>query len=207
MSEVNDPKFDIAPLLETIENRIIEEEVKYIGDNMSLGVEIEDPVKQSRDDDSARTCLVATAINTLKAFGINPPTEEELIQEISSSDSFDENGELGLPPILDYLRKQNLKTNNESIWGYPDKIVQGISEGGVIIFGVPSKGGNKRSHAKLLSGVEIDDGNIMIREYDPNPMEPDSKLVPIREIMDELCNTDSNTSMNLISRHQYNVPD
>lgn len=200
MTEIDEPKFDMAPLLETIENRIIEEEAKYKGNNLSLGVKIEDPVKQSRDDENTRTCLVATAINTLKVFGINPPTEEELIQEISGKGGFNEKGELGLAQILEYLDARGLKTNNESVWGFPDKIINGISEGGVIIFGVPSKVGNKRSHAKLLSGVEIEDGKIMIREYDPNPIEPDSKLVPIRKIMDELCNTDSNTSMNLISQ-------
>lgn len=165
--------------------------------------EIKDPVKQQRNNETEATCLIATAINAMKALGVEQvPTEDEALAEVLKKDSFSNKGELGLRAVLDYLESKGVKNTHALIDSYPAELVKGLLDGGVVFACVPAKGdrSQEKSHAKLLSGVRIEDGQIAFREYDPDPKEPLTRLVSLDTYIEEVYGVNALTTATLLKR-------
>lgn len=171
---------------EAVDKRVEEVRKEYLGKTIINDPEIENPVKQSRNDKAGRTCLIAVARNVMKALGAKDiPTEEEVLKIVTKDNPLDSEGEIRLAPVLDYLETQGFKKSEEPLWGYPKKLIEGLLAGGVVIEVIPAEGGSTGSHAKLLSGIRIEEGNIWLREYDPDPRKPISQLVPLDQHLKE----------------------
>lgn len=196
------PKFDSKQnLLNVVRKRAEAIKMKHAGETISNDSRIEDPFKQARNDESGRTCLVTVARNIQKAFGITDvPTEEEVLESITREDPIDTNGQIGLRATMDYLNRQGYA--DEGVLGYPQKLIEGLLNGGVAIICTPVNSTDQRSHAKLLAGIRIENEEISLREYDPDPAQGPSRLLSIAQHIEEFYNIDGQTALTLLMPKQ-----
>lgn len=192
------PEFDSKQhILNVVRERAEEVKTMYADKTISNDGRIEEPVKQARNDESGRTCLIAVVRNIQKAFGrTNVPNEEKVLADITRADPIDSNGQIGLSPVMGYLSREGYI--DEGIFGDPQKLVEGLLKGGVVITCTPINGADQRSHAKLLAGIRIENGEILLREYDPDPNQGSSRLLNLDQHIEEFYNTDGQTSINLV---------
>lgn len=192
------PEFDSKQhILNVVRERAKEVKTMYADKIISNDGRIEEPVKQARNDESGRTCLVAVVRNIQKAFGkASVPSEEEVLVDITRENPIDSTGQIGLSSIMDYLRREGYI--DEGIFGDPQKLVEGLLKGGVVVTCTPTNIKDLRSHAKLLAGIRIENGEILLREYDPDPNQGPSRLLDLDQHIKEFYDTDGQTSISLV---------
>jgi|CXWL01.1.fsa_nt_gi hypothetical protein len=174
------------PFIQSVRLRVEQVKTLYEGKTIIADKEIESPVKQTRNDPSGRTCLVAVAINVMKAMGIGIiPSEEQVLAGVTINDPISKHGEIRLEGVLDYLEENGLRRSNTNLWGDPEALVDSLLKGGAVIETVPATGDRTRLHAKLLAGIRINNGHISLREYDPDPNEPESKLISLDQFIED----------------------
>lgn len=196
MDETQEGKDRQQRFLQVVKERAEEVKREYAGVTLINDPEIVTPIKQERNDTSGRTCLIAVTRNIMKAYGVEHiPTEQEVADEINKSEPFTIEGELRLMSALNFLKTRGLGHTEARLWAYPKELVRGLLDGNAVIGIVPSR--EERNHAKLLYGIRIADGNILVREYDPDLRAPASQLVTLDQHVQEFYGTDRNTSSSL----------
>jgi len=127
------------------------------------------------------------------------PDDEEVLTAVTKKDPFDDRGELRLEGVLEYLRENGLHKSSALLRGQPKALVEGLIGGGVVIEVAPAAD-KTRSHAKLLAGIRIKDGNISLREYDPDTKEPENRLISLDQHVEEFYGSEGLSSLSLIVR-------
>lgn len=187
-------------LMDAVRKRVEDVKTEHAVTSTIVVSKIENPVKQKNDKQELRTCLVAVSINAMKALGYpNPPSEQEMVEELTLIEPPSDTGELRVQVLFDYLKSKGF--TSKSVWGYPKQLVDGLLEGNCTIQIVPSKSIRFQSHATLLAGIRIDRGNISLIEYDPDPKEPEIKEYTLEEQVDKLYQPEVMTGLWLISRN------
>lgn len=147
--------------------------------------EIVAPFKQEKNDDDGRACLIATARNAMRALGEESvPSEDEIIETVGKDNLFGEGGEIRVAEIYKYLENRGYKVNSR-LYGFPGELIEKLLEGTVVIE-VVSAQGREGYHAKLLADIRIENGDISLREHDPDPKKPESSLITLDNHIDEV---------------------
>jgi|GEM_PF-4602671 len=130
------------------------------------------PVKQSRDDNEARTCVVASTANIYRAFGKNT-TEEELLNKLN--DTFTENGTLPIGAFTAQLEQAGFSKKYISDKS-PTELVEAIQQGFVVQ-------AVWEDHTRVISGMfNNEDGETYLIVNDPLPNQPEAYAVSLQEL-------------------------
>lgn len=173
----------------------------YKGMSVVKDTSLSNPVKQERNDSLARTYLVATTINAMKALEMEDiPTEGELLETLIKLGSSGQYGQIEFPTVLRYLESRGINPSSDSIWGFPQMLVDGLLNGGVVMQGVSVQGNVDLVHAVLLYGLKIEEGEIFLCTYDPDPSRPEREWITLRDHTEYLYGAEGLTNLRLLVR-------
>ncbi len=150
---------------------------------------------RAKDGRSISTCVIASTLNGLTALGIaqSQETEDTVIDAIGGVREFDERGYLEMGKVEGYLRERGTRLSRS---GNILELLQSLENGGVAII---AYGG----HARLISGAESQNGQVMLREHDP--LNTNVRLVPVSEMVTRVNSTEMYLNLLLIERNPSSV--
>jgi hypothetical protein len=164
-------------------------------DEIYLGRQLQTPIVMDRHhrqeyigQDGIWSCVVASSLNALHALGQTGPSDNEttIIQAVGGRSAFTTDGYLPMGRAYDYLRNRGLLVRDS---GNMLELIQTLENGGVglIVYG---------GHARLISGAENRQGQVMLRLNDP--LRTEVELVPVKEMMKHINQTRNFYNMFLI---------
>ena len=133
---------------------------------------------------------MASTLNALYALQEAQPSDSEsaIIQAIGGRPAFTADGYLPMSRAYDYIRGRGLLVRDS---GNILELMQTLENGGVglIVYG---------GHARLISGAESRDNQVMLRINDP--LSTEVSLTPVRGMMERINQTRNFYNMFLIEK-------
>lgn len=137
------------------------------------------------------SCAIASTLNCLYALKANRngDNEDGIIQEMGGRTIFNSDGYLNrMGHVYQFLTQRGLYVKES---GSMLELLQTLENNGVAIL---AYGG----HARMISGAEVINGNVLIREHDPLLSEPNVKRIPLTEYMERINQSRSYSNLYLV---------
>lgn len=130
------------------------------------------PIKQSRDDARARTCVVASTVNIMRALG-KEITETELLRSVG--ENFGDNGNLPIDTFTERLKQEGF-TKKYISERDPEELIEAIQSGYVVQ-------AVWEDHSRVISGMfSGEDGETFLIVNDSLSDQPEAYAVSLQEI-------------------------